>query len=381
MNRVINIRKILFAAIAFGIVSGCSEKPLEEREQLQISASVSFAPRNEVSGVIDNSMIENLDFSFLRAEIGRRSIEYQPDVISASCIFPDGESEEATVIFSPKQYYKPDGSYSMMEGWRVPTKKDMMLEYVYTAVTNSSAFDGGFFWLNETKSDDPSIRWFIAMGIGEIVLAKEDASYFLRGVKDVSTGFRYPYVQGGKGGSNIIVSRDANGGVREEYVRTSRTTTVNGGEWDWWTQGTPHHTEIQASNIVSAKFEVRTKAIDPDFQRRVTWDDAAEYCSDQGEGWRLPTQRELMLMFVMNDYLEDGLLPSTNDVYPGEGETMNHVFYWSGTEDNSSTDSANTAWSVCFCNGDDVEHSGINGKVEGYMKTGTNYVRCVRDIY
>lgn len=117
MNRVINIRKILFAAIAFGIVSGCSEKPLEERDQLQISASVSFAPRNEVSGVIDNSMIENLDFSFLRAEIGRRSIEYQPDVISASCIFPDGESEEATVIFSPKQYYKPDGSYSMMEGW------------------------------------------------------------------------------------------------------------------------------------------------------------------------------------------------------------------------------------------------------------------------
>lgn len=270
---------------------------------------------------------------------------------------------------------------TLPEGWRVPTKKDMMLEYVYTAVTNSSAFDGGFFWLNETKSDDPSIRWFIAMGIGEIVLAKEDASYFLRGVKDVSTGFRYPYVQGGKGGSNIIVSRDANGGVREEYVRTSRTTTVNGGEWDWWAQGTPHHTEIQASNIVSAKFEVGTKAIDPDFQRRVTWDDAAEYCSDQGEGWRLPTQRELMLMFVMNDYLEDGLLPSTNDVYPGEGETMNHVFYWSGTEDNSSTDSANTAWSVCFCNGDDVEHSGINGKVEGYMKTGTNYVRCVRDIY
>lgn len=264
-------------------------------------------------------------------------------------------------------------------GWNVPAKEDMMLAWAYPAV-DKQVFAGAYFWLSETSADNPLIRWFVNMGVGEIKPAQANETYSLCGVKYVTTGFRYPYVQGGKGGSNVIVSRDSNGGVKSEYLRTAKTSTVNGVEWDWSVDGTPRHTEVDASNIVSAKFEVGPLATDPDFQKRVPWDDAARYCSDMGEGWRLPTQRELMLIFVMNDYLKEGLLPSTTQQHPGD-ETQQHVFYWSATEDKTQEDSESYAWSVCFCHGDDAEHSLITGKVEGYMKSGTNYVRCVKDIY
>ena len=150
-----------------------------------------------------------------------------------------------------------------------------------------------------------------------------------------------------------------------------------------WSE-TPQHDERDANNIVAAKFEVAPLPPGGSPQRiRRTWDEAAAYCASLNEtenkGWRMPTQRELMLMFVMNDQLKDPLLTkSLEGGEVGEEQVRNHAFYWSATEDRTQENQeTNTGWSVCFCqdNPDDP-----TGKTEGYPKKYENYIRCVRDV-
>ena len=154
---------------------------------------------------------------------------------------------------------------------------------------------------------------------------------------------------------------------------------------DLWSS-TPSHDEQSTNNTVAAQFEIATI---PDQVNRdkKTWADAEDYCESlntNGEtGWRMPTQRELMLMYVMNDQLKNKLMETKQEVEDNYGdmsgnitdpdETADHIFYWSATGE--SGDSAN-GWSVCLCTDEDSK----NGKTEGYAKTVRNFVRCVRDI-
>ena len=256
--------------------------------------------------------------------------------------------------------------------WVVPTQKEMMLAWIYEAKDNPNPFGPIICWLNERTETS---RWSINMEIGEVVLSTGGQnSYVLQTIKqpENSTFLKYPYVQGGKGNSNIIVSRDASGGVRADYVRTTPWTV------------TPQHDERDPNNIVAAKFEVAPLPPEGSPQRiRRTWDEAATYCASLNEtdnkGWRMPTQRELMLMFVMNDQLKEPLLnQSLVEGTTGEDEVIHHAFYWSATEDRTQeAQESQTGWSVCFCrdNPDDP-----TGKTEGYPKEYENYIRCVRDV-
>ena len=259
--------------------------------------------------------------------------------------------------------------------WVVPTQKEMMLAWIYEAKRNPNPFRTSICWLQERTTDS---RWSINMEIGEVVLsAGGENSYVLQTIKkpENSTYLKYPYIQGGKGNSNIIVSRDASGGVKEDYVRNTMITQ--------WSE-TPQHDERDPNNIVAAKFEVAPLPPEGSPQRiRRTWNNAAEYCAslnkEDNKGWRMPTQRELMLMFVMNDQLKDPLLTkSLVEGAVGEEQVINHAFYWSATEDRTQENQeTNTGWSVCFCqdNPDDP-----TGKTEGYPKEYENYIRCVRDV-
>lgn len=76
---------------------------------------------------------------------------------------------------------------------------------------------------------------------------------------------------------------------------------------------------------------------------------AKELCSDRGNGWRLPTQKELMQAYIDGSYWN---------------LTQPSYYFWSATE-NSST----TAWAVSLYNG----NSGNLSK-----SYSNNQVRCVR---
>lgn len=76
---------------------------------------------------------------------------------------------------------------------------------------------------------------------------------------------------------------------------------------------------------------------------------AKELCSERGNGWRLPTQKELMQAYITGSYF--------NLTNPSNA-------FWSATEV-----SATYAWYVTLFNGT----TNLNNK-----STGSNYVRCVR---
>lgn len=187
------------------------------------------------------------------------------------------------------------------------------------------------------------------------------------------SGFRYPYVIKGTPGEtcDVIVSRDEKGGVRAEYVRDT-------GEKHW--DVTPEHGQGGADNIVASKFEVATEGA-----TKQAYSNAAGYCNgldEDGGGWRMPTQRELMLIYVLNDQLANPLITTAADEEEHEQTpSAEGIFYWSGTKDSTNPSVTNAYWSVCFSDRSDAGMETKGGQVQGYADNlNENYVRCVRDV-
>ena len=90
-----------------------------------------------------------------------------------------------------------------------------------------------------------------------------------------------------------------------------------------------------------------------DAPETMTWDEAKEYA--QKEGKRLPSQRELMLMFVHQEKLNAALEEH-------EGKAWEKGWYWSSSEYDHYA-----AWIVSASDGDVFPNHKGNG----------TYVRCV----
>ena len=83
--------------------------------------------------------------------------------------------------------------------------------------------------------------------------------------------------------------------------------------------------------------------------RKTNWEDAIKACADLGDGWRLPTRLELLIMYDNKDEIGGFAFD----------------YYWSSTEiDNSS------AWVQSFFSGFQLNDN----------KSFLIYVRAVRDI-
>ena len=181
------------------------------------------------------------------------------------------------------------------------------------------------------------------------------------------------------------MSRDEDGGVKEEYIRDPATTPWNDIEYD----------NLHEQNKVAQKLEVAPFTTENDEWIRRTWAEAKTYCEnynpDGKGGWRMPTQRELMLIYAINDQLGDaykfktktfdGLENGDPGTHP---ELAQHIYYWSGTDDSTDKEGDARAWSVCFCGDEQTDKDGnkgiLQGKTEGYPKTEMNFVRPVRDV-
>ncbi len=218
-------------------------------------------------------------------------------------------------------------------------------------------------------------------------------------------GFRYPYIYNGN--TNIIVSRDSQGGVKEGNIRdvakdpwVTVETTPNPdpdtkGETPNITHVTPIHTETDAANSVASIFEVGEVPGDEDALVARPAVTSSQYCAQlygtNNEVWRMPTQRELMLIYVMNDQLASPLKTEKDqavqdyyekqdftetDKVDSEGNPLN-TFYWSATRYTPDGDVMGDAWSVCFSS---PEQATKSGQTTGYAKATLNFVRCVRDI-
>ena len=102
----------------------------------------------------------------------------------------------------------------------------------------------------------------------------------------------------------------------------------------------------EVSTIKIGDLEVMTEDLGD-----MNWEDAMKTCADLGDGWRLPTNDELNLL------------------YENKGEIGGFAgnLYWSSTEGFN-----NFVWSQSFSNGLQFSYSS--------KKDGSSYVRAVRTI-
>lgn len=94
------------------------------------------------------------------------------------------------------------------------------------------------------------------------------------------------------------------------------------------------------------------------------WQEAIEYCKSMGDGWRLPTHNEAMLMNCMYPAL------SESEKFSGSAE-----FYWTATEYSQKRETE--AWYADLIGGN-VLYASINSVNAPYVKTYSLNTRCVK---
>ena len=91
--------------------------------------------------------------------------------------------------------------------------------------------------------------------------------------------------------------------------------------------------------------------LDSDPGQKMSWQEAIDYCSSKGDGWRLPTQNELFYYWCVQPSIP-------------AGSKFLSDYYWSAT-----VSSSGLVWGVNF----------VLGGTNTYAKTGSIFVRCVID--
>lgn len=204
--------------------------------------------------------------------------------------------------------YNPNTLSACPAGWRMPTHIEASLMWVYKNATSDFALnssDSFVYWTSTERNITYAFFRSMLSGyayshVGPAVKTRLNK---LRCVKDAPLGGKYPYVGlNDTGEARVIVSRDANGGVGTNAVRATN-----------WSGQTPLHKEVEPNNNVPAMLEVAKSDCNETNAPRVTqtnnwytWENAIKACAAYSEAgssagsWRLPTQRELILMWVMD---------------------------------------------------------------------------------
>lgn len=100
----------------------------------------------------------------------------------------------------------------------------------------------------------------------------------------------------------------------------------------------------------------------------LNWVDAFNSCKKltyDGGGWRLPTQRELQLIYIFK--------PALDNILVGMGSSASKLssYYWSATEVVNKDGGSTLAYAMIFSSG---------YSPASYSKTTSNSVRCVREV-
>ena len=162
------------------------------------------------------------------------------------------------------------------------------------------------------------------------------------------------------------VTKSVNGAIidcsafkSDGFTKVKKARTTNGNN-DGSTPVKEDHTDI-ASKVSNEKiyYKLEVCGIDNGSYVITGWRGAVDLCANlttDGGNWRMPTQRELMLIWVLHPELKKiaGFTPLVASSF------------WSATQARSET-----SWSVYFSNG---------GTVDKFTRTSHLSVRCVRDI-
>ena len=237
--------------------------------------------------------------------------------------------------------------------WRLPTERELKLIYdMRKQLTGTDLVDNYYHWSATEAGDGNANAWVVRFYNGQLTNTPKNSNYAVRCVRDLGVkNFEYPYVQSD---GVTLVTRGSFGETDASKYPTHER----------WLTTTPAHSEsawdANASefNTVAVKFEVASK--DASGFSFINWDAAVQACAsykqseDDAGTWRLPTERELKLIYDMRKQLTGT-------------DLVDNYYHWSATE---AGDGNANAWVVRF----------YNGQLTNTPKTSEYAVRCVRDV-
>lgn len=243
--------------------------------------------------------------------------------------------------------------------YRLPNKNELALMWVYRDAFPQHNF-ASIYWSSTQFSATRAWRGFMhsTQNGGSLNYIDIEGARRVRCIMDNPNKVRvYPYTDDtDKDNGPIIVSADNDGGV------ALSTLTSSPGE--------------QVENTLAPKLQVRNTDIGTD--QRYDWDSAKAECVNLGDKWRLPTQREMHLIWLMG-----GAESEWYDIY------QNHFAGADALNNTAKFDSFNTLraddyFTITPSDFDEDYVWKFNMKMgactTGGIKANRNYVRCVRTI-
>ena len=190
------------------------------------------------------------------------------------------------------------------DNWRLPTANEL---YYYWCVEPSvrvlDPFMEANYWSSTTNASNADQAWTFDFGYGIAYKKEKLTRNYVRCVRDKESGAgtKYPYVKA-EGDATLVVLRDAAGGLDRNSLFASRPTA------------TLIDTKRSGNNRMSAMLQVQRA--DPGF---LNWRPSIDYCDNLREegydDWRLPSQRELMMIWTMggNEHVESLDIDNSSD--------------------------------------------------------------------
>ena len=141
------------------------------------------------------------------------------------------------------------------EGWRLPTKKE--LNYLYQNKDNIGYYEVDIYWSSTEIYNDV---WYQNFANNDMLICGKDSKLFVRAVMTVD--------------------------IKDDESHEEVLDII----------GEP----IKINDLMIAEHE---------FPEKMDWDDAMKACKDLGEGWRLPTKQEILMIYQNSNeisyYLDD----------------------------------------------------------------------------
>ena len=190
------------------------------------------------------------------------------------------------------------------DNWRLPTANEL---YYYWCVEPSvrvlDPFMEANYWSSTTNASNADQAWTFDLGYGIAYKKEKYTQNYVRCVRDKESGAgtKYPYVKA-EGDATLVVLRDAAGGLDRNSLFASRPTA------------TLIDTKRSGNNRMSAMLQVQRA--DPGL---LNWRPSIDYCDNLREegydDWRLPSQRELMMIWTMggNEHVESLDIDNSSD--------------------------------------------------------------------
>lgn len=190
------------------------------------------------------------------------------------------------------------------DNWRLPTENEL---YYYWCVESSvrvlDPFMEANYWSSTTNASNAGQAWTFDFGYGIANKKGKTERLYVRCVRDKESGAgtKYPYVKA-EGDATLVVLRDAAGGLDRNSLFASRPTA------------TLIDTKRSGNNRMSAMLQVQRA--DPGL---LNWRPSVDYCDNLREegydDWRLPSQRELMMIWTMggNEHVESLDIDNSSD--------------------------------------------------------------------